>query len=319
MKPPQMPLNLPVVTKFILSLLATALASTAAVGGVAYFLMASTLDTNSPRDAIYIAALRESLIAGTVVAVLLALALGIVFGSRLSGRLQRLTHAVRAIEHGELSQHVTVDTRDEIGQLAAEFNRMSDTLAAKHTALEESREHISQQAERLRELSVRDVLTGLYNRRFFDEQGAQLFERAARYNRPLAVMIGDIDHFKKVNDTWSHAMGDDVLRRIGEILASKVRAADLVARYGGEEFVVAFPETSLAQAIATCEALRQRIESFPWESLHPHLKVTISMGLCADTSVKDIHAMVEIADGYLYKAKQAGRNQVCAPAPRSFK
>ena len=190
---------------------------------------------------------------------------------------------------------------------------MSDTLTANHKALEESREQIQQQAERLRELSVRDALTGLYNRRYFDEQGAQLFERAVRYQRPLVVMIGDIDHFKKINDTWSHAMGDDVLRRIGEILTSKVRGSDLVARYGGEEFVVAFPETSLTQAAATCEALRQRIESYPWESLHPHLKVTISIGLCADTSVKDIHAMVEIADSYLYKAKQSGRNLVCAP------
>ena len=301
-----------VVTKFVITLLVTTLASTAVVAGLAYYLTAHKLGSPALRDDMYIAILSESLIVGTLVAVALALLMGIVFGSRLSRRLTRLTRAVRAIEHGELSQHVAIETHDEIGQLAVEFNRMSDTLTANHKALEESREQIQRQAERLRELSVRDALTGLNNRRYFDEQGTQLFERAVRYERPLTVMIGDIDHFKKINDTWSHAMGDEVLRRIAEILTSKVRAVDLVARYGGEEFVVAFPETALAQAVATCEALRQRIESFPWDSLQPGLKVTISMGLCADIALKDIHAMVEVADSYLYKAKQSGRNRVCA-------
>ena len=305
-------LDLTVMTKVIVTLLVTTLASTAVVGGVAYYLMTRSYVHLDPG---HIDAIRESLIAGAAAATVVAMLVGVALGSRVSRRLKRLTRAVRAIEHGDLSQHVAVDTRDEIGQLAAEFNTMSDTLVANYKDLQDSHEQIRQQADRLRELSVHDALTNLYNRRYFDEQGAILFERAVRYNRPLAVMIGDLDHFKKVNDTLSHAMGDEVLRRIGEILVSKVRAVDMVARYGGEEFVVAFPETPLPQAIATCEILRQRIESFPWYSLHPDLKITMSMGVCADTSVKDIHAMVEIADSLLYKAKQSGRNRVCAAEP----
>jgi diguanylate cyclase (GGDEF)-like protein len=109
-------------------------------------------------------------------------------------------------------------------------------------------------------------------------------------------------------------MGDEVLRRIGEILGTKVRASDLVARYGGEEFVIAFPETDLAHAHETCESLRKRIESYPWHELHPDLKVTISMGLSSETGVADIHAMLEAADALLYSAKRRGRNQVCSPA-----
>ena len=265
----------------------------------------------SDLDVAYIAAMRDSLIAGAVFATVLALLLGLGFGSRLRRRLNRLTRAVRAIEHGELQQHVAVTESDEIGELAAAFNLMSDTLAASYKDLQDSRERIRQQAEQLRELSVQDALTNLYNRRYFDAQGALMFERAVRYGRPLSVMLADIDHFKNVNDTFGHAMGDEVLRRIGELLASKVRTSDIVARYGGEEFVIAFPETALTQAAATCEMLRQRIESYPWDTMHPELKVTISMGLSADTDVDNMAAMVENADKLLYRAKQSGRNRVC--------
>jgi len=86
----------------------------------------------------------------------------------------------------------------------------------------------------------------------------------------------------------------------------------LLNEYGGEEFVIAFPETDLAKAHETCEVLRKRIESYPWHELHPELKVTISMGLSSDTGVKDIHAMLEVADALLYQAKDGGRNQVCS-------
>ncbi len=303
-------LDLSVMAKIITVLLLTALVSASAVSGVVFYLMARHF---SWLDAGYVTATRDSLIAGTAVALLLALLVGLMLGIHMRQRLNRLTSAVKAMKQGDLSQHVTVDARDELGQLAGEFNRMSDALATNYHHLQESRDQIQRQVEQLRRLSVRDALTNLYNRRYFDEQGALLFERAVRYNRPLTVMIGDIDHFKSVNDTLSHAMGDEVLRQIAEILSSKVRAADMVARYGGEEFVVAFPETTLPQAITTCDMLRGRIESFDWGKLHPGLKITISMGLCADTLVKDIHAMVEVADSYLYKAKQSGRNRVCAP------
>lgn len=267
----------------------------------------------SDLDLGYLSAMREALIGGTLAGLVLTLILGFVFGARLNRTLRRLTRAVRAMRHGELKQYVEVDSNDEIGMLARAFNRMSDKLARQYAELRESKLRIEKLALQLRELSMRDALTQLHNRRYFDEHGKRLFLHAARYHRPFSVMLADIDHFKKINDTYSHAMGDEVLRRIGEILSTKVRSSDLVARYGGEEFVVAFPETDLKQAHETCESLRKRIESYPWSELHPDLKVTMSMGLSSDARVADIHAMLEAADDLLYRAKHAGRNQVCSP------
>jgi diguanylate cyclase (GGDEF)-like protein len=217
------------------------------------------------------------------------------------------------MRHGYLKQHVDVDSNDEIGMLARAFNRMSDKLARQYMELRESKLRIEKLALQLRELSMRDALTQLHNRRYFDEHGSRLFQHAVRYHRPFSVMLADIDHFKRINDNYSHAMGDEVLRRIGDILGTKVRSSDLVARYGGEEFVIAFPETDLHQAHETCESLRKRIESYPWHELHPDLKVTMSMGLSSDARVKDLYAMLDAADSLLYRAKHGGRNQVCSP------
>ncbi len=268
----------------------------------------------SDLDLGYLSAMREALLAGAFAGLVATLVLGFIFGTRLNRTLRRLTRAVRAMRHGNLKQHVEVESNDEIGMLARAFNRMSEKLARQYEELRESKLRIEKLAMQLRELSMRDALTQLHNRRYFDEYGSRLFQHAVRYQRPFSIMLADIDHFKQINDRYSHAMGDEVLRHIGEILRTKVRASDLVARYGGEEFVIAFPETDLEQARETCESLRKRIELYPWHELHPDLKVTISMGLSSDVGVRDIHAMLELADVLLYRAKDSGRNRVCSPA-----
>jgi two-component system cell cycle response regulator len=124
-------------------------------------------------------------------------------------------------------------------------------------------------------------------------------------------VMGDIDFFKRINDTYSHATGDVVLKQIAEILRTHMRISDVVARYGGEEFVIILPETPLPQAAALCDKLRQVIESFPWTNVHPDLRVTMSMGLCADVAAGTVHAMLNKADTLLYRAKEMGRNRVC--------
>jgi diguanylate cyclase (GGDEF)-like protein len=139
--------------------------------------------------------------------------------------------------------------RDREAELFAE-------LQARYAQLQEQNQTILQQAAMLQEISVRDGLTKLYNRRHFDEQAALLFAGAKRYDQPLTIMLGDIDHFKKVNDQFSHATGDEVLRQVARLLQDNTRASDIVARYGGEEFVLALPQTPLPQAAAFCEKLR---------------------------------------------------------------
>ncbi|APW44833.1 GGDEF domain-containing protein [Rhodoferax saidenbachensis] len=268
----------------------------------------------SDLDLGYLAAMRESLVMGTALGLALTLLLGVFLGNRLSRPLRHLTGAVQAMGEGALRQQVPVESDNEVGVLAQAFNRMSGEIARQYEDLQKSHAQIEAMATQMRELSLRDALTGLHNRRHFDEQCAQLFASSQRYQRPFSVTLCDIDHFKRVNDQFSHATGDEVLRRIGEILKQSMRGSDLVARYGGEEFVVAFPETDLEHAKEACEALRQRVEAYPWHEVHPDLRVTISMGLCSDTQVASFHHMLEAADALLYQAKHGGRNQVCALA-----
>lgn len=267
--------------------------------------------TLSDRDIVYLNAMRAALLYGALAAAVLALLLGLVFGNALSRALRRLTRAIQAMGEGVLQQHVEVESRDEVGLLAKTFNRMSADLARSHAELERSNKTIREQAARLEELSIRDFLTQLYNRRHFDEQAARLFDTATRYQRPLAVMIGDIDFFKQINDRYTHATGDIVLRHVAEILRENSRATDLVARYGGEEFVIAFPETPLPQAVSQCEKLRGMIEGYAWKKLHPELRVTMSMGVQADVAVGGVEKMLQAADEWLYQAKRSGRNRVC--------
>lgn len=268
----------------------------------------------SDLDLGYIAAIRDALFIGVLAATLLALVLGLILGTGLSRSLKKLTTAIQGMESGKLQQRVETNSRDEVGVLATAFNRMSEELVQSHEALKESNAQIREQADQLKELSLRDALTQLHNRRHFDQQGSDLFKLAERHQQPLSVMIGDIDFFKRINDGFSHAMGDAVLREVAEILRTHTRLTDLVARYGGEEFVIAFPQTPLPQAGVLCDELRNKIETHPWHQLHPELKVTMSMGVVADLASGSLEAMLKEADTLLYRAKSAGRNQVCTPA-----
>jgi two-component system, cell cycle response regulator len=123
---------------------------------------------------------------------------------------------------GDLRQHVTIRSRDEVQFLGESFNRMSRDLA-------ESHDTIRQQAAQLLELSMRDEMTQLHNRRYFNEQATLAYAQAQRYSRPFAVAIADVDHFKQINDRFSHAAGDAVLREVARLLAAATRETDIVA------------------------------------------------------------------------------------------
>ncbi|MBV8658398.1 MAG: diguanylate cyclase [Burkholderiales bacterium] len=280
-------------------------------GRVAAYVSTEGAVVLGPTDKQYLDAVQSALIVGVSAAVLLSVALGLLFAQGLSTPLGKLTEAVRAMQGGQLRQHVPEQGSSEIRDLAAAFNHMSDELAASHEALELSRRLVQNQANELRELSIRDPLTGLYNRRHFDEQARQLYDQSQRHAHPLTVAIADIDFFKRINDQFSHATGDAVLKQLAEIVHTHMRRSDLVARYGGEEFVFALPETPLPQAAALCDKLRGLIEAFPWQKIHPELKVTLSIGLCADAALGGAEAMLQRADTLLYTAKEAGRNRVC--------
>ena len=167
------------------------------------------------------------------------------------------------------------------------------------------------------ELAVTDQLTGLHNRRYMTGQLDALVQRAVRGGPPVAALLIDIDHFKKINDSFGHDVGDEVLREFSVRLASNVRAIDLPCRYGGEEFVTLMPDTQVADAERIADRIRRYIGGSPFRVAGGTelLTVTISIGVTTTSGLGDTpDALLKRADEALYEAKASGRNRVIAYA-----
>ena len=167
------------------------------------------------------------------------------------------------------------------------------------------------------ELAVTDQLTGLHNRRYMTGQLGALVNRAVRGGEPVAALMIDIDHFKKINDSFGHDIGDEVLREFAVRLASNVRAVDLPCRYGGEEFMVIMPDTRLSDAERIAERIRLHVAGSPFRVAGGSelLTVTISIGVASTLGPGDhAEALLKRADEAVYEAKAAGRNKVIAKA-----
>lgn len=178
---------------------------------------------------------------------------------------------------------------------------------------EQLREANRQKTELLAELARQtreDPLTGLANRRHLDEALERAYRRAQRGGRPLAVAICDIDNFKRINDTWTHAAGDDVLVRVAQLMRAELRQSDVLARYGGEEFVLLLEEADLEAAHAACEKVRAAVAGHDWAQVRPGLVVTLSFGVAERAGRDHPQAMLLEADRALYRAKAAGKNRV---------
>jgi two-component system cell cycle response regulator len=167
------------------------------------------------------------------------------------------------------------------------------------------------------ELAVTDTLTGLHNRRYFETHAAAALEHALQRNRPLSLLILDIDHFKAINDSWGHTAGDEVLREFAHRIRKNLRGVDLPCRIGGEEFVVVMPDTDMGVAAAVAERVRRKIEReyFTVENGARAINVTVSIGAASLSPADDsLPALLKRADQALYRAKRDGRNRVVADA-----
>jgi diguanylate cyclase (GGDEF)-like protein len=162
----------------------------------------------------------------------------------------------------------------------------------------------------LEEQATHDKLTGLFNRRFADDFLQREIENAKRYDRPMTIALADIDHFKRVNDSHSHAIGDKVLRRVAEILTNRCRKTDIVARYGGEEFLLCFPDTSSEFAEQICSQIRAAVERTNWSDIGLGIRLTISFGIAEVGIDTRRSTILGDADTRLYKAKNKGRNRI---------
>lgn len=165
---------------------------------------------------------------------------------------------------------------------------------------------------RAQRLAITDGLTGLYNRRYFEERLDEEIHRSRRYDRPMSIIMIDIDFFKQFNDTCGHLKGDDVLRQLSHILQDHTRETDITARYGGEEFVMILPETSLESSRMLGERIRQAVDKavFEGEERIPAKKITVSIGVSCLTDDEGGYDALDRADQALYKSKQAGKNLV---------
>ncbi len=169
--------------------------------------------------------------------------------------------------------------------------------------------------KKLHELAFRDGLTGLYNHRYFQEEMDREIERAKRYEREFSLIIFDIDHFKKVNDTYGHPVGDQVLKAISRVAEKSVRKSDIVARYGGEEFAVILPETDFVGAKVFAERIRRDIEKMTIDVDDTTIRITVSVGFTCyrhTSKIQEKSAIISMADKALYTAKLGGRNMFIA-------
>lgn len=211
-----------------------------------------------------------------------------------------LERSVRALDLGANDIiHRPVDT----GELNA---RVQTQLRRKFYA-----DRLRNRLDESLEMAVTDSLTGLHNRRYIAARLRQAMESASNGGAPVSVMIADIDHFKRINDTYGHDAGDAVLRAFATRLTEGLRALDLAARFGGEEFVVVMPGAGLAEGRIAAERLRAAIAHAPFSLQSGEaIEVTISIGLAQAYPGEDIEALLRRADEALYEAKSAGRNRV---------
>ncbi|GAY09233.1 hypothetical protein TOK_3191 [Pseudonocardia sp. N23] len=197
-------------------------------------------------------------------------------------------------------------------------------LAGSATTGPDELDRLRREHAEAREQSLRDSLTASYNRRYLDERlGALLTDLAGLGDDTagatgICVALADIDHFKLVNDTYGHLLGDRVLQRMVSELDAALPDGAFCARYGGEEFALVMPGRDLGDAVRWCEAARERIAQHPWHELHQDLRVTVSIGVAhSDSRPTDVERLIGAADAHLYTAKQAGRNAVAYRAART--
>jgi diguanylate cyclase (GGDEF)-like protein len=246
--------------------------------------------------------------------------LAYVLGRRLVRPILALSQGAQRVAHGDLGVHLAVSGNDELRDLTHAFNEMVRKISDTQTSLEEAREREREHNEELRaanekleNLAKTDGLTGLYNRRHFQEVLESEIERAQRESWPLSLLFIDLDHFKQYNDRWGHLEGDAELRRVAAQVLKSIRSTDTAYRYGGEELAVLLPSCPKDQAVRVAEKLRNAVSAGTQKPGRFGGRTTVSIGVAsfpADGRVS--RGLVDTADAALYEAKARGRDRVVA-------
>lgn len=232
------------------------------------------------------------------------------------GPLNRLTDGAARVAGGDLSVEIAADPPREIGRLATMFNTMVAYLREAQQELTAVNLALNERNQTLETLSSTDVLTGLHNRRRMRDSLNAEVARHQRHGRSFSILMVDVDHFKKYNDTYGHPEGDVLLKKVGEILKSSLRTNDFAARYGGEEFLILLPDQDSKGAAEVAERIRQRVSVETADEAHHRAAVTASFGIATfPESGRTVDLLLSNADGALYKAKSNGRNRVEIATP----
>ena len=209
--------------------------------------------------------------------------------------IEYLSSIIEKFNHGDKNFKKIIHCDDEIGLFTKQFFEMKDQLDVDF--------------DKLRKLSITDPLTGIKNRRAFFEVSENFFKLANRKDLPLSLLILDIDLFKKVNDTYGHIIGDEILKFLVKQTNHTLRDSDIFARYGGEEFIILLPDTNLNGAIQVAEKIRKTIENTPYQG-DVEVSITVSLGVAQLENEKILNKLIKRADEALYRAKEYGRNRV---------
>jgi diguanylate cyclase (GGDEF)-like protein len=253
-----------------------------------------------PKEEAYapISRLRSYLFAAAALVTLISVGLAWLLTKRLTANLISFTNQVRLIrEHPEGGHSIRINSNDEVALLSVSFNDLMNELDLARETLDE--------------LTRTDPLTGLFNRRHLEMEAPKLIALSERENSPTAVLMVDIDHFKKVNDTRGHEAGDAALFHLAMIMHKAVRSYDLVVRYGGEEFLMFLPMTTTPEALEVAERIRCTIQDSPLDFNKEELSITVSIGIYVAARIDDIQDAISRADEALYEAKNSGRNRIC--------
>jgi len=233
-----------------------------------------------------------------------------------------LCEKIRGMEKDQYTYFILLTTKAEKRDIIKGLESGADDFIVKPFDREELKyrikigERIIDLEQRIMQLANTDYLTGILNRRAFMERMAEEANRSIRNEEEMSIIIMDIDHFKKVNDTFGHQVGDLVLQRFADRISMASRSYDFVGRYGGEEFIIGLPQTTLEQSWNAAERMRKDIEKMGLplpDDPQISVRITASFGVasCLMKSSKDVDSIIKLADEALYRAKAEGRNRVC--------
>ena len=252
---------------------------------------------------------------------LFAILLSIMLNHSIISPVRRITYALNAMAKGQRNIHFQeVVVNDEIGAMQAAYEKLRrkllqvDTFQAIVNRQKSEIEYRKSQQAHFENLAFTDALTGAVNRHQFNSVLAEEIAKADDYQQPLSILLLDIDHFKQVNDTFGHGVGDEVLVMFYQSCKAAVRNADVVARIGGEEFVVILPNTNTANAFQFAERLREEIQQLEVVIDDNLIELSVSIGVSQwqKTLFSSAQEFIADADKLLYQAKKQGRNKVVA-------